>query len=242
MAKMLSGNERLGSGLSHKMIAEKTDEDSMQVEERAAAAITPERLRLGSTNQKVKSRAEAAEMEVLRLRQEVTWVEEQVAHDREKRKARWQKQERRQRDESTDQQEQTQKLQAKLDASEMRAYANLEMMDDIDERALAGAEDLRLVKSRLTETEKKLKDMLDTQEWMEQAYEEATNESADACNRLRELGLQLAASEAAARRDAEAREDVEEEMEFQSLVLVFCFSFFNPTLECTCKHSHTVLR
>jgi hypothetical protein len=181
-------------------------------------------------------------MEVLRLRRGVTWVAEQVAHDREKSKARRQKQEKRQRDESTDQQELTQKLQANLDASEMRAYANLEMMDDIDERASAGAEDLRLVKSRLTETEKKVKNMVDTQEWMEQAYEEATNESADARNRLRELGLQLAASEAVARRDAEAREDVEEEMEFQSLVLVFCFLFFNPPLEYIYEHPHTVLR
>jgi hypothetical protein len=55
MAQVLSENERLGSGLRHKMIAEKTNEDSMQVEETAAVAITPEWLISGSTNQKLKS-------------------------------------------------------------------------------------------------------------------------------------------------------------------------------------------
>jgi hypothetical protein len=186
-------------------------------EQKVDEAVT---VQVGSIREEtlLRGRAEAAEAEVGRLQWELMRVKEQAARERANQQTRQQEQKKRRREESTDQQQQTRKMHVKLEAAEQRVRVKLEVLCDTEERAWASTEGLRLAKSRLGTTREKLKDMADARVWLEQAREEATKECADARDRLRDVEEQLKTSEAATRREAEAKGEVEEEMEFQSLV------------------------
>jgi hypothetical protein len=110
-------------------------------------------------------------------------------HDRTTDQVRQQEQKKRQREESTDQQHQMRLVQIKLEASKKRESVKLEKLDV----------------------------MAHAQASLQKAQEGAIVETNDARKCLQEVEAQLVLSEAKTLQEEKAREEAQEEMEFQSL-------------------------